>query len=52
MLYCSIFIVGRERDRERERRERQRETQRDRDRERQRERGFLSRLLQYEVKKL
>ena len=52
MLYCSIFIVGRERDRERERRETQRETQRDRDRERQRERGFLSRLLQYEVKKL
>ena len=50
MLYCSIFIVGRERDRERERRERER--QRQRETERDRERGFLSRLLQYEVKKL
>ena len=52
MLYCSIFIVGRERDRERERRERDRERQRQRETERDRERGFLSRLLQYEVKKL
>ena len=52
MLYCSIFIVGRERDRERERGERDRERQRQRETERDRERGFLSRLLQYEVKKL
>ena len=52
LCFIVQYLLLVERETERERRERQRETQRDRDRERQRERGFLSRLLQYEVKKL
>ena len=51
-----LLLVERETERERgerdRERQRQRETETERDRERQRERGFLSRLLQYEVKKL
>ena len=46
LCFIVQYLLLVERETERERRERQRETERDR------ERGFLSRLLQYEVKKL